>query len=176
MHLPTFLKYLAVAWGVPVAILLVVILSTPGPNQNRSDFQKKTFTPARIWVSGIRGTKGSDYFELRIQSPEGDVFFHRDPDRKPISDLEHKLPKDSEVDVLYASTGEGNIVMEITSGSAPSSPPVLSFESVMAEYGARRKLVYIVAAIWWVLANLLSYALWKVPLPQTKALNDLPTP
>lgn len=162
MHLPSLIKYLVFAWGGPVMIVLLVRALTPDPSQSRSDFPSKTFKPSRVWVAEEREARGADFFELRIESPEGAVFFHRDPDRDPIVELDRRFPKDSEVTVLYNPDAEGNALLEIASVGTSSSTPVLSFDSIMNEYASRRRVVYIVAAVWWTFANLLSYALWKV--------------
>jgi hypothetical protein len=163
MHLPTFLKYLALAWGLPLVIIATSRFASPDPDQKRSDFPGKTFKPARVWVVGKKGTKGSDHFELRIESPDGAVYFHRDPNPEPVAELDRKFPRDTEVTVLYQAGLEGNVLMEIAAAGAAS--PVLSFDDIMAEYASRRRLVGIVAAVWWILANLFAFALWKFGVP-----------
>lgn len=163
MHLPTFLKYLALAWGLPLVIIATSRFASPDPDQKRSDFPSRTFKPARVWVAGEKGTKGSDFFELRIESPDGTVYFHRDPDPGPVAELDRKLPRETEVTVLYQPGLEGNLLMEIAAAGAAS--PVLSFDAIMAEYASRRRLVGIVAAVWWTLANLFAFALWKFGVP-----------
>lgn len=159
MHIPTLIKYLVLAWGVPIAIVIVVRTFTPDTSRERIDFSEQTFLPERVWVTEGRGRKGSDHFELRIQNPKGEVFFHRDPNREPILELNERFPVNSPITVLYESSKlEGNVLMEIASANIT----ILAFDDVMAEYASRRRLVYIVAAVWCALANLLSYALWKV--------------
>lgn len=163
MHIPTLIKYLVLAWGVPIAIVVLVRTFTPGANQERIDFFEQTFLPERVWVTEGRGRMGSDHFELRIQSPKGKVFFHRDPNREPILELKRRFPVNSPITVLYESSKlEGNVLMEI----ATADMTILGFDDIMAEYASRRRLVYIVAAVWCTLANLLSYALWKVDLSE----------
>ncbi|MCW1925798.1 hypothetical protein OKA05_24785 [Luteolibacter arcticus] len=166
MHLPTLAKYLLVAWMLPVGIVVIARTFSPDPGQSRSDFQSATFTPARIWTTEHQGTRRSDYFELRVQSPAGEFFFHRDPNPEPIQQLGARIPRDRPLALLYQSGHEGNVLMEIADGSPGASTSFLSFSDIMAEYAARRRLVYIVAAIWFTLANLISWALWKaVPNP-----------
>lgn len=162
MHLAILVKYLLAAWGVPIVIVVTVRLFTPDPGQSRENFASQSFTPARIWIVGGTGTKGADYFELRIENPAGEVFFHRDPERQPIVELRERIPNDTKLSILYSSSKlEGNVLMQIASEDSSSAKPALSFDDVMAEYGTRRKVVYIVAAVWCTLANLLAFALWK---------------
>ena len=161
MHIPTFIKYLVLAWGVPIMIVFVVCAFSPNPNLTKAAFSQQVFRPARVWVDEKHGRNNSDHFELRIQNPRGDEFFHRDPEREPIFDLYSRFPKDTEIKILFSPGAEGNVLLEITPANSPSAP-VLSFESVMEEYASRRRVVYIVAAVWWGITNLLAFALWKV--------------
>lgn len=162
MRLRNFLLYLVLAWGVPVILVLIATTFTPQPGKARSEFRSAQFKPARVWVESKTERRGADYFELRIASPEGEIYFHRDPEPEPIAELESRFPDDAEVIVLYAPGIEGNVIMEIAPAGGPPSPQILSFESVMAEYSSRRRTIYIVAGVWYVLANLFACGLWKV--------------
>ena len=161
MHIPTLIKYLVLAWGIPIIIVSVVRAFTPDPSQTRTHFSQQAFRPARVWVAEKKGRKNSDYFELRIQNPSGEEFFYRDPERGPIIDLYGRFPKDSEITILFSPVADGNVLMEAAPTNLPSAP-VLAFESVMDKYAYRRRVVYIVAAIWCGIANLFAFALWKV--------------
>ncbi len=167
MHIPTLIKYLVLAWGVPIAIVLVVRTFTPDPGQDRANFSQQSFKPARVWVAEKSGTKGSDYFELRIESPNGEEFFHRNPEGEPILDLERQFPINTEVEILYSPGLEGNVLMEIVATDPESAISILSFDAIMGEYASRRRVVYIVAGVWCVLANLFSFALWKVDISES---------
>lgn len=162
------LKYLLLAWGIPILIVLVVRAFTPDPNLARTDFVRQEFLPAQVWVEEKKGSKRSDYFELRIRNPRGEEFFHRDPDREPIQDLHARLPKHAVIEILYSPGVEGNVLLEIAP-SDPNVPPPLAFESVMKKYATRRRVVYTVAAVWFGVANLLAFALWKINIDDTKA-------
>ncbi len=164
MQIPTFIRYLVLAWGIPIAIVLFVRAFTPPPNQDRTNFSRQSFKPARVWVVEKSGTKGSDYFELRIESPKGEEFFHRAPLREPVLNLERRFPRNTEVDILYSPELEGNVLMEIVATHPESAVTVLSFDEIMREYASRRQVVYIVAGVWCVFVNLLSFALWKVKI------------
>lgn len=164
MHLPTLIKYLLLAWGLPVTIVIVARTFTPDPSRTREDFSQQSFRPERVWVDEGTGRKNSDHFELRIRNPEGEEFFHRDPEPEPIYDLYSSFPGNGEIRIIFSPDSEGNVLMEIVP-TAPESAPLLSFETVMAEYTSRRRFVYIVAAIWCGTANLFAFALWKVDIP-----------
>ncbi len=163
MHLPTLIKYLLLAWGLPIAIVFVVRAFTPDPGAARGDFSRQSFKPARAWIADERGTKGSDHFELRIENPEGEIFYRRDPEREPVEELYGRFATTDEISILYSSSRtDGNMLMEVVAEGGLSPMTILSFDEVMEEYGSRRRFVYGVAAVWWCLANLFSFALWKV--------------
>lgn len=161
MHIPSLIKYAVLAWGVPILIVVVVRVFTPDPSLTRTEFSQLAFKPVRVWVTEKKGRKNSDYFELRMQNPNGEEFFYRDPEREPILDLYGRLPKDVDIKILFSPGAEGNVLMEVAAIN-PLSAPVLAFESVMDKYSSRRRVVYIVAAVWCCIANFLAYALWKV--------------
>ena len=173
MHIPTLIKYFALAWGVPILVVFVVRAFTPDPSQSRTNFSQREFRPARIWITEKKGTKNSDYFELRIRNSSGEEFFHRDPEREPIAELYKRFPKDAVIRILFSPGVEGNVLMEIAATN-PSSSAVLSFESVMDEYASRRRVVYIVAAVWCGLANLIAFALWKVDVSDSTVCQNKP--
>jgi len=180
MHIPTLIKYLVLAWCVPILIVFIIRFFTPDPSQTRADFAYQVFRPARVWVDEERGSKNSDHFELWIRNPTGEEFFHRDPEREPILDLYSRLPKDSEIKILFSPSAEGNVLMEVTPTNPPSAS-VLAFQTVMDAYASRRRVVYIVAAVWCGIANLFSFALWKVDIAvpevnQTSKHNQPPQP
>ena len=165
MHIPTFIKYIVLAWVVPIAMVIIAITLTPDSNQNRSDFTKRVVSPKRVWIASKNEIKGADFFELRIKSQEDEEYFHRDPERGPISDLEAKLFKQTELEILYSPGLEGNVLMEIVA-RAPQRKNILSFDTIMGEYASRRRLIYIVAGIWCTLINAFSFLLWKVDISE----------
>ena len=161
--IPPFLKYLILAWGLPIGIVALVWAVPPYAFQSRDDFSRQTFVPARVWVAEKRERKGADYFELRIENPEGEVFVHRDPEPGPIMELRSKFPTDTPITVRYVSTTlDGNVLVEVTSADAT----ILDFDDVMAEYASRRRFVSMTAGIWCVLANLIALILWKVDIAE----------
>ena len=165
----SLIKFFVLAWGTPIVIVLIVRIFTPDPTQSRSDFSQQSFIPSRVWIEEKSGSKGSDHFELRIESPDRDIFFHRDPKREPIDDLLSKFPIDQEIAILYSPDKlEGNILMEIKAVNASPPTPILSFDDVISENASRRRLVYIAAAVWCTLANLLGFALWQVDIHEPK--------
>lgn len=168
MHIPTFIKYLLLAWGIPILIVFVARAFSTDPSQTRADFAQQTFRPARVWIEEKKGRKNSDHFELWIQNPTGDRFFHRDPEREPIFDLFSRFPQDAEIKIFFSAKAEGNVLMEVAPTNS-SAAPVLAFESVMEAYASRRRVVYVVAAVWCGIANLLAFALWKVDVNRSDA-------
>ena len=157
--------YLLLAWGLPIVIVMVVVLATPSSNKTRGDFPSVSFVPVAVEEVEKRGSGGSDHFELQVTSPAGDLYYHRDPEPEPIQELFGRFPKADKVTVLYDETLEGNVIMEIRlADSSTEGEAILQFESVMGEYASRRTVVYVVAGIWFGLANLLAYGLWKVDI------------
>lgn len=155
MQIPTFIKYLVIAWGVPIAMIVIALTSIPSSNLSRDDLSQQSFTPAQVSVVEKKGTKGANHFELQIVNPKGEEFFIRRPNREPIVEINNRLPVDTPITVLYSfSELEGNVLMEIVSEESA----ILSFDEVMAEYASRRQFLYLVAAIWWGVMNLI--ALW----------------
>lgn len=55
----------------------------------------------------------------------------------------------------------GNVLVEILGASGVPEEEILSFDTVMAGYATRRRVIFIVEAVWWGLANLIALALWK---------------
>jgi len=161
MHLPTALKYLLIAWVLPLVMVGIGIVATPDASRPREEFAFASFHPARVWIAESKDRKGADSFELRIQSPEGTEYFIRQPERGPIEALYRKVPRDEIVGIRYASKVNGNVLVEILGASGVPGEEILSFDTAMAEYATRRRVIFIVAAVWWGLANLIAFALWK---------------
>ena len=148
VRVPFLMKYLILSWGIPLAIVMAVRFVTPY-SQNPADYDRQTFRPARVWVAEKRGSQGTSSFELRIQSPSGEIFFHRDPEREPIDELDRRVPRNSNLRLIYWPTKlDGNVLMEVTADGDPKATPILSFDAVMRQYAMRRKIVYIAAALW----------------------------
>ncbi|WFB37042.1 hypothetical protein P3T73_04620 [Kiritimatiellota bacterium B12222] len=171
MQISALLKYFVLAWGVPVLMAFVVRVSTPDPKQERGSFLQQSFIPTCVGIAEQKGTKRSEYFELRVESPKGERFYYRSPNRVTIEALERKFPKGVEVDVLYAPGGEGHSLMELLAKDSDVTFVVLSYEEVMDEYASRRRVVYMVAMVWCLLANLLAYALWKVDISESQVAS-----
>lgn len=161
MHVRPVVKCMILGWVVPALILLVVHVAGPDPNQRREEFPGKTFEPVRIWIAENSDGRGADSFELRIASPDGEEYFHRDPEPEPIEELDRRFPRNKEVSIRYAESIEGNVLLEVVVVNGPALEAILPFESVMTEYSHRRRVVYIVAATWCLFFNLLAYVLWK---------------
>jgi hypothetical protein len=161
VHISTLIKYFVIAWGLPIVMVLIPLFTGPGVGKQRSDFSMATFVPARVWTTERKDRKGADSFDLRLESPEGKVFYIRNPEREPIEEIYRKVPAGAKLEVRYTETVEGNVLLEITEPGAASPEPILSYEWVMQEYASRRTFIFVVAAIWCALANLISLALWK---------------
>jgi hypothetical protein len=154
------LKAILAAWALPLAIIVTVLLLSPDPNRPIDSFQSAVFQPSEISTKRKLGSKRSDHFELWLHAPSGDSFFFRNPNEQPIADLSQRIPRDTPLKVVYSPTRDGNELMQISLPGA-TEKPILAFEDVMAEYSSRRRLVYIIAAIWFIGFNLLAYFLWK---------------
>ena len=63
--------------------------------------------------------------------------------------------------MVYTPLLEGNVLLSITPVATPNKP-ALVFQDVMAEYASRRRLIYIVAGLWAVLAHLILLVLWRM--------------
>ena len=161
MNPKSIISCLICAWGVPLAIVIVVRMFTPDPNRPKDTFLAVVLTPNDIRMEEKRGRKNSNHFEVWLHSPNGDKYFPRDPNPDPVTDLYHRIPQGVPLNVIYNPTNEGNVIMEI---SLPESKdkPLLAFADVMAEYSTRRRVVYIVAGLWFTLGTLVLGGLWKV--------------
>ena len=139
--------------GIPVLMVFVLVISTPNPHRQITDFPSVELTPASITTMRKRGRR-SDHFELWIRHEDGRGFFHRDPEPRPIEVLKSRIPDGIELRLVYDPTPDGNVLMQIAA-SRPGNEVFLAFDSVMSEYRRRRLVVYVVAAIWFVAGTLL---------------------
>jgi hypothetical protein len=171
MKTKRIIKGVIFAWGIPLAIVITAWVFTPDPNRPKDSFPSQVFTPSRVMTKEKQMPRGSDHFELWLHHPEGAGFFHRSPEPEPIIELYRRIPQDAPLKVVYSPTVEGNVVMEICLGEAEEKP-ILSFTEVMAEYSSRRRLIYIVAGLWFTLGNLILYALWRSGITESSPNED----
>ena len=143
------IKLVLTAWGIPLLMIAVVILSTPSPHQRIDDFPAIELKPASITTVRKVGTRRTDHFELWIRHDDGRGFFRRDPEPGPIEELKSRIPEGAELRLIYRPTRAGNELLEIAS-SRPPHEKFLSFESVMGAYRRRRFVVYAIAAAWFI--------------------------
>lgn len=99
MHLPIALKYLLIAWVLPLVVVGIGIVATPDASRPREEFAFASSHPARVWIAESKDRKCADSFELRIQSPGGKEYFIRHPERGPIEALYRKMPRDENVGI-----------------------------------------------------------------------------
>lgn len=152
MSLKDNLKILMIAWGIPMLIVITGVLATPSPHLSREAFPLAEFTPAGVEIVTKKDRKGRDSFELWLKNPSGEAYFIRNPEPEPIHDLSKKVPRETPLKVRYDPRMEGNVLMEIAAVSSADS--ILSFDEVMKEYASRRRLVCIIAGIWFVIGSL----------------------
>lgn len=145
-------------WGLPLAIVAAVLAITPDPSQPQSAHPAVTFTPTKVDVQQGRGRKKATFFEVWLHHPDGSTYFLRDPESAPITALYERIPKDVPLHITYSPGSEGNALLAIDRVGT-NDGTILSYEAVMAEYAARRELVFTIAAIWLVVGNLLAWGL-----------------
>lgn len=160
MNKTNLFKVAILAWGVPLANVVVALFFTPDPNRKLESFPSKTFVPTEIRMSEGSGRRNSIFYEVRLHSPDGDSFYLKDPAREPIAELDGRIPRDVPLKIVYSPKEEGNVLMAIDRQSGDGEP-ILSFENVMAEYASRRRLVYTIAGVWFVVGNAALIVLWK---------------
>jgi hypothetical protein len=169
------IKLVLTAWGIPLLIVGVAVLSTPDPHQRIGDFPAVELKPASITAVRKVGTRRTDYFELWIRDEDGRGFFHRDPEPGPIEDLKSRIPEGASLRLVYRATRAGNVLLEIAA-SRPPHEQFLAFDSVMGAYRRRRFVVYAVAAAWFIAFTFLMvfklrwHAGQGVPAATTQAL------
>jgi hypothetical protein len=154
------LKVALLAWGVPLIVVTVAWWATPDPDRAIETFATATFVPKEIKVIRKQERKNSDFFELWLIHTDGSVYFRREPDPERLRALADALPKTEPLRVVYETDSEGNVILEIARADG-SQKPYLAFEGVMAEYAARRRLVAIIAGIWFILGTGCLVPLWR---------------
>ncbi|HEY1048846.1 MAG TPA: hypothetical protein VGE39_03795 [Prosthecobacter sp.] len=147
------LKILILAWACPVVLVVIIHLFTPDPKQPKGSFPSITFVPSSIQVVEKKESRGADYFELWLHHPDGRSYFHRDPNPEPISTLKKKIPLGASLKTIYSPTQEGNVLLEIQTADIEDEP-ALSFDTKMGEYAFKRRVVNILAGVWFTLGTL----------------------
>jgi hypothetical protein len=162
-------KFLVGVWGLPIVLVVVAFVAMPDPSQPKSAHPSATFTPGEIAIHEGRGRKKSDHWELLIHQPDGSIYYIRNPESEPIQQLHDRIPKDVPLQITYTLEADRNLLLAIERADG-TGEPILSYESVMAEYAERRTLIFSVATIWLVLGNLLAWGLYrKKPEPHPDA-------
>lgn len=157
----TIIKGLIFAYGIPLMLIVMSRMLPPDLSRPKGDFPSEVFTPTRIAMHEKRGARGSDHFEVTLDHPQGHRYFHRDPDPEPIAELHGRIPRDTPLKVVYSPSWEGNVLLEISRANAKDEP-ILSFEEVMAEHVFRRRVISIIAGIWFLFGNgILFFILWN---------------
>jgi hypothetical protein len=158
----TFTKHLKLAlaaWGIPILIILVAIsLSRPILNDT-DDLLPATFIPQRIYIQRSEGGFGSDWFELRIISQDGEVFFHRDPESEPIHRILHRIRQGERLDLRYVNTIQGNVLLQVAHAEGDRAI-ALSAKEVIEEQERRLRIVYITATIWFGIGTVVLFLIW----------------
>lgn len=153
MKLGHLLKIIILGWACPLVLVVVIHLFTPDPHQPKQSFPSATFVPSRIQVAEKTESQGADYFELWLHNPNGESYFHRDPNPGPIADLKQKIPMGAPLTTIYSPAREGNVLLEIKAVGAEGEP-ALSFDKKMGEYAFKRQVVHILAGVWFTLGTL----------------------
>ena len=148
------------AWIVPIVIVAVTLWITPDPNRPKEEFAAVNFEPTEIKIFSGRARKGADFFELRLVHPEGSIYFFRDPNPEPVQRVADIIPQGEALRVVYLPGAEGNAILEIAP-EANSGKPYIAFGDVMAQYAERRRVVAVVAGLWFILGNAVLVLLWR---------------
>lgn len=147
-------------WGLPLVMVAIAFLFMPDPNQPKSAHPSVTFIPQKIETREKSGRKGSTSFEVWLHHPDGSAYLHRDPESAPITALFERIPKGVALQITYTTTPDGNVLLGIDRTDS-TDMPILSYDAVMAEYAARRRLVLTIAGVWLVLGTLLAFVLHR---------------
>lgn len=165
MPIKDHLKLALIAIGVPVAILSVVFWATPIPNQPKENFPTEEFVPKTIETRRGSERKGADYFELWLTSPSDKSFFFRDPESPPVDLLRGQIPATKKLRVRFWPSHEGNVLLEIV--RADNEEVILSFEERMESFSSRRRVVSVVAGVWFVIFAGIWFAMSRVKIPSS---------
>lgn len=154
-------KYLVGVWGVPIAMVIVAFAVMPDPGRAKESYPSATFIPKEIAIHQGHGRKGSDHWDLLIHHPDGQSFQLRNPESSPIEQVHERIPKDVALRLTYEPGSDANLLLAIERADG-TGEPILSYESVMAEYAQRRSVILAVAALWFLVGNLLVWGIRRV--------------
>jgi hypothetical protein len=154
------IKSIIFAWVIPIALVVTILVIPPNPFRSKDSFPSTTFTPKGVSIERHAGSRGSDHFELWLRDNLGNGYFHRDPEREPIAELERQIPRNVPLAIVYEPRYDGNVLLEIAL-SDNAAPPILCFADIMEEYAWKRHVVFIVAGVWSAIGNVWLYFVWR---------------
>lgn len=152
-----FIQTALVAWGLPALLVGIARFATPDPDGKPADFPSAVLATPHITTSK-HGRR------LKI-SEAGQQFHFQKPDRDTIMELSGRIPEQTALRVIYYPTIEGNVLLDVRAMEG-AGVPYLDFNTTMGEYAKRRRLVYVVAGIWFVLWSPLFAVRIDRPRPQ----------
>lgn len=151
------LKSALFAWGIPLAMLAVIHFFGLDSNRSLESFNTSRFKPVKkeIISGSSRGRRASsDHFELWLEAPDHSRYFIRDPEPEPIEQYFRDIP-DDELMVSYQTGHEGDRIVNVMVAATGDTP--ISFDDLMKEEKARKRLVWFFAFIFSAMGNIFLY-------------------
>ena len=154
-----------VGWLLPAAMLVMNYLLVFDPNQELVDFEKRVFLPSVVEVfdDSTKNRKGTeqDYFELWIESQEGDRFFIRNPEPEPIKAYRQAVPADEILELHFTETFEGNRIVNLVVQS--TGAVAISLQTILEAERQKRLVINLATLGMFLLGNaLLAWNYWNL--------------